>query len=580
MKKRNNNPEDAASLRQKAEEQLKKRKDKTSLDSDAVKLKLIHELEVHQIELELQNEELVAAKEKAELAEEKYTDLYDFAPSGYLSLTIEGIIANLNFAAARMLGKERSKLINSRFAVFLSKNTRPVFNQFLDKAFTAKEKQNCEAIIETNDKSEPEPIYVIIDGITDQNDKLCQLTVVDISKRKQAEQEIISAKEKAEESNRLKTAFLNNMSHEIRTPLNGITGFIELLKDPEIDDEQKQLYFDIINKSSDRLIATVTDIIDISRIEAGEVKVTKTEVSINEILKEQYNFFYSQAQSKGLELIYKPSLSESEACSVTDKHKLEGILTNLIKNAIKFTDQGGITFACSLRKEQDIEFLEFYVKDTGIGIPANRIEAIFNRFEQADIEDIRVHQGSGLGLAIAKSYIEMLGGVITVSSEVGLGSTFTFSIPYTKQLVKGSNDKDIITKEPKTALSNLSVIIAEDDETSKMYFELIFNNEFKNITYTKTGKETIDKCRENPEINIILMDIKMPGMNGYDATREIRKFNSDVIIIAQTAFGLTGDREKAIEAGCNDYIAKPIKKEELEIIIKKHFKNYKKLITN
>lgn len=311
------------------------------------------------------------------------------------------------------------------------------------------------------------------------------------------------------------------------------------------------------------MLNTINDIIDISKIEAGQVEVKNTEISLNKILEEQYTFFYREAESKGLEMIYKPSLSDQEARIITDQHKLEGILTNLLKNAIKYTEQGEITFACTLKKEQNNDVLEFYVKDTGIGIPANRIDAIFNRFEQADIEDTRVHQGSGLGLAIAKSYAEMLGGEITVSSEVGLGSTFTFSIPYTKQLVKESDAKGNINKETQTALGNLSVIIAEDDEASKMYFEAIFKNEFKNITYTKTGKETIDKCRKHPETNIILMDIKMPGMNGYDATREIRKFNSDVIIIAQTAFGLSGDREKAIEAGCNDYIAKPIKKEEL-----------------
>ncbi|NPD87063.1 hybrid sensor histidine kinase/response regulator, partial [Lentimicrobium sp. L6] len=269
---------------------------------------------------------------------------------------------------------------------------------------------------------------------------------------------------KAEESNRLKTAFLNNMSHEIRTPLNGITGFIGILQDSEIDDEEKQQFFDIINRSSERLIATVTDIMDISRIEAGEVKVSKSEVSVNEILEEQYNFFYHQAQSKGLELIYKPSLSDSEARFVTDKHILEGILINLIKNAIKFTDQGKITFACSLKKEHDIDVLEFYIKDTGIGIPANRIEAIFNRFEQADIEDRRAFEGSGLGLAIAKSYVEMLGGDISVKSKEGEGSTFTFSIPYTKQFVKESDAKENTNKEPQVSLSNLSVIIAEDDE--------------------------------------------------------------------------------------------------------------------
>lgn len=395
----------------------------------------------------------------------------------------------------------------------------------------------------------------------------------DITEVKQLNTDLYLAKEKAEESNRLKTAFLNNMSHEIRTPLNGITGFISLLQNSGIADEQKKHYFDIINKSSDRLITTVTDIMDISRIEAGEVKVTKSEVSVNDVLEEQYCFFKPQTQSKGLNLIYKPCPASKTAHFVTDKHKLEGILTNLIKNAIKFTEQGDITLSCSLKTEHGIEMLEFYIKDTGIGIPKSRLGAIFNRFEQADIEDSRVHQGSGLGLAIAKSYVEMLGGEISVSSEVGLGSIFAFKLPYAKQLDVQIDSQRNANCEMAIGLSHLSVIIAEDDEASMMYFDAIFEDEFKSISYTQSGDDTVDKCRENPETDLILMDIKMPGMNGYDATREIRKFNSDVIIIAQTAFGLSGDREKAMDAGCNDYISKPIKKEQLEFLIKKHINN-------
>ena len=394
-------------------------------------------------------------------------------------------------------------------------------------------------------------------------EKHFQVINQDITELKRLTTDLILAKEKAEESDRLKTAFLNNMSHEIRTPLNGITGFISLLQDSEIDDEEKQEYFDIIKKSSDRLIATVTDIINISRIEAGEVKVSKAEVSINEILDEQYKFFYHEAQSKGLELIYKPTVSDNESRIVTDKYKLEGIMTNLIKNAIKFTDSGNIKFGYTIKTRGEKDIVEFYVKDTGIGIPENRIDAIFNHFEQADITDTRAFQGLGLGLAIAKSYVEMLGGKIGVKSKEGEGSTFTFTIPYTKPLEEKNDAKENLKKEPQIDLSHLSVIIAEDDETSRMFLEIILKKQFKHITFTTTGKETIEKLRKNPDTDIILMDIKMPDMSGYDATREIRKFNQDVIIIAQTAHGLSGDREKALEAGCNDHISKPIKKEIL-----------------
>ena len=378
--------------------------------------------------------------------------------------------------------------------------------------------------------------------------------------RKKAEEDLKLAFEKAQESDRLKSAFLANMSHEIRTPMNGILGFAELLKDPQLTGKEQKSYIKIIEKNGARMLNTINDIIDISKIEAGQVKVVKSEVSVNKTLKEQYEFFNSEAQSKGLELIYKPTLSDKEATIVTDKHKLEGILTNLIKNAIKFTKHGNITFGYSLKKEKNFEELEFYVKDTGIGIASERINAIFDRFIQADIEDTHVFQGSGLGLAISKSYVEMLGGNIHVSSKEGFGSTFIFTIPYIQKSTKYSSIENTKKKEQKTLLTDVSVIIAEDDETSQLFLKTIFRDKFRNIIYTTNGVETVEAIKEHPETDIILMDIKLPVMNGYNATREIRKFNQDVVIIAQTAFGLSGDREKAIEAGCDDYIAKPINK--------------------
>ncbi len=388
--------------------------------------------------------------------------------------------------------------------------------------------------------------------------------------RKKAEEDLKLALEKAQESDRLKSAFLSNMSHEIRTPMNGILGFTSLLKQPNLTGDEQSNYIEIIERSGNRMLNTVNDIIDISMIEAGQVKVVKTEVSVNKILNEQYAFFNSEAQSKGLVLIYKPTLSDKEATIVTDKHKLEGILINLIKNAIKFTKHGNISFGYSLIKEKDIKKLKFYVKDTGIGIPSDRIKAVFKRFEKADIEDVQVFEGSGLGLAISKSYVEMLGGNIQLSSKEGSGSTFTFTIPYVQQSTKYSGIENIEKEEQKSSLSDVSIIIAEDDETSQLFFKTIFKNKFRNIIYTTNGAEAIEAIKKHPETDIILMDLKMPGMNGYDATREIRKFNRNVIIIAQTAFGLSGDKEKALEAGCDDYITKPINEELLFEMIMLH----------
>jgi len=418
--------------------------------------------------------------------------------------------------------------------------------------------QNLELKIKTRTKQ-----------ISEHNSKLIE----EISKREVMEKALLLAKEKAEESNRLKTAFLNNMSHEIRTPLNGITGFLSLLQDPDIDAEDKQQYIDIINKSSDRLISTVTDIMEISKIESGLIEVSIQEVSVNKLLQETYNFFSLEANSKGLALKQLPSLSDEDSYILADNYMLNRILTNLIKNAIKFTKKGSISFGYHIitNSESDV-LMQFFVEDTGIGIPRNRQQAVFNRFEQADIEDTRVFEGSGLGLAIAKSYVEALGGEIWLKSEEGIGAEFMFTIPYKTSIKENKNPQKDLPKR-QGDLNKLTILIAEDEEINNQLFELIFRNTFKHIIYVGTGQQAIEACQNNPAINLILMDIKMPDMNGYTATKEIRKFNQDVIIIAQTAFGLEGDREKAIAAGCNDYISKPIDKKLLFEKIKLQFNN-------
>lgn len=253
-------------------------------------------------------------------------------------------------------------------------------------------------------------------------------SLTDITERKKAELALIKAKEKAEESDRLKSAFLANMSHEIRTPMNSILGFVDLLKEPDLSGEEQGQYIDIIKKSSGRMLNTINDLVDISKIEAGQIELVQSETDVTAVLNRQYDFFKREAASKGLELLYDASLSESEARIITDKQKLEEILTKLIKNAIKFTDQGKVSISCSFIAGQDYNKLEFFVKDTGVGIPQSRMQAVFNRFEQADLKASRAFEGSGLGLAIAKAYVEMLGGRIWVESEQGVGSQFFFTL--------------------------------------------------------------------------------------------------------------------------------------------------------
>ena len=371
-------------------------------------------------------------------------------------------------------------------------------------------------------------------------------------------------KERAEESDRLKSAFLSNMSHEIRTPMNGILGFSSLLKEPGLSGDKQQDYIKVIEKSGERMLNTINDIIDISRIESGQIITKVSEVNVNNEFEYLHEFFGPETETKGLEFSFKTGLIQSEAIIKTDREKLSSILTNLIKNAIKYSHQGSIEFGYSIKTVHDLSEIEFYVKDTGIGIPKDRQQAIFNRFEQSDIEDSNVYEGSGLGLAISKAYVEMLDGKIWVESKEGVGSQFYFKIPYTTvKKEKTERAETVSSVEPETINKRLKILVAEDDEFSLEHLKIVLNNYAKEILVGKTGTEAIELCRTNSDIDLVLMDIQMPGMNGYEATKQIRKFNKEVIIIAQTAFALAGDRKKALEAGCNDYITKPIKKEEL-----------------
>lgn len=385
------------------------------------------------------------------------------------------------------------------------------------------------------------------------------------------------AKDKAEESDRLKSAFLANMSHEIRTPMNGILGFTELLLEPDLSSEEKEAYINVVQQSGQRMLNTVNDIVEISKIEAGVVTVDLMEVDVQVSIDELIRFFMPEATKKGLNLILEKDEQKTCATVITDQNKLDSILTNLIKNAIKYTESGTIKVGCTTVETHYVETqglasLQFYVNDTGIGIPKNRQQAIFNRFEQADIEDSRAFEGSGLGLTIAKSYVEMLGGKIWVESREEEGSTFFFTLPLSGQAQEKIMEKETRKQDDKSSqIKSLNIIIAEDDKTSALYLETILKKESNRILLTKNGHETVVACLNNPDTDLVLMDIQMAEMNGYDAAREIRKFNKNVIIIAQTAFAFKGDYEKAIKAGCNDYIPKPIKKEVLLEKIQKYF---------
>ena len=392
--------------------------------------------------------------------------------------------------------------------------------------------------------------------------------------RKKTEEDLIAALIKAQESDRLKSAFLANMSHEIRTPMNGILGFADLLKTPGIDGEKQQEYISVIEKSGARMLKTINNLVDISRIEAEQIDVYISEVNINEQIEELYSFFKPEAEKKGLQFYFKNTLHAQEAIIKTDKEKTHSILTNLVANAFKYTNEGSIEFGCYKKGDT----IEFYVKDTGIGIPKNRQKAIFDRFVQADIEDKEVYEGSGLGLSISKAYAEMLDGEIWVESNIEdlsngktRGSQFYFTIPHNVKTEEKTSSEASVSKElNKSQTPRLKILIADDEEIIRNHLTVLVESFSKEILYANNGLEAVELCRKHPDIDLILMDVKMPRINGHEATKQIREFNKEVIIISQTAYALVGDKEKSLEAGCNDYISKPIKKDELMKIIRDH----------
>jgi PAS domain S-box-containing protein len=388
----------------------------------------------------------------------------------------------------------------------------------------------------------------------------------DITLRENAVEELKIAKNKAEEADKLKSAFLANMSHEIRTPMNGIMGFTNLLKKPNLSGEKKQDYIEIIRKSGNRMLKTVNDIIEISKIETGQVGLNIGEVNLSELCEYLYLFFKPEAEVKQLQLNLLSSLKDHQSVIRTDEVKLNSILTNLIKNAIKYSNEGSIEVGCKVNDK----FLEYYIKDTGIGIPEERMDAIFDRFVQADIEDRHAYEGSGLGLAIAKSYVEMLGGSIWLESKVGSGTTVHFTIEYLplKTKVRQADSNDM--SKSKKSKSKKVILVAEDDEVSYLLLENILPPENYTLLWAKNGKEAINLFKNTKGIDFILMDLKMPVMDGLEATRQIKKLNSKIPIIAQTAYAMDSDREKAIEAGCDDYITKPIEYASFEKMINEY----------
>ena len=394
--------------------------------------------------------------------------------------------------------------------------------------------------------------WVDLKGVAQEFDERGKVTkvlgfIADIQKRRDDEQALIEAKHRAEESDRLKSAFLANVSHEIRTPLNAIVGFSEVIAHTENECEREE-YLDIVKANSNLLLHLINDILDLSRIESGKMEFIDENIQMDELCEELRQMHQMRIKNDVKIIFERPAASLT---IVSDSHRLRQLYSNLISNAIKYTEKGAITFGYKLKGDM----MEGYVRDTGSGIPAEKLNNVFGCFEKLDL----LKQGFGLGLSICKSILDKMGGEIWVESELGVGSCFYFLIPCNGTFpVAGEQNKPLI-------------LVAEDMDCNYELVKAILEERYS-VLRANDGIDVVTKY-ESSKPDLILMDVRMPGLDGLSAAGIIRELNPTIPIIATTAFAFETDREMALAAGCNEYMSKPLEAEKLKTMVERYLEN-------
>jgi PAS domain S-box-containing protein len=506
------------------------------------------------------------AEEVIRLSEARLTRAEIASKSGNWELHLDNHTMVASVGATKIYGVDEDHMDFSVVKQVPLPEYRPMMDMALKELIENNKPYDIEFKIKAIDTGNIKDIHSI--AIFDKEKKILFGAIQDITERKKVEEELIKAKEKAEESNKLKTAFLQNLSHEIRTPMNAIIGFSELLKDSFDDKNNLKKYTGIICQRSYDLLGIINDILDIAKIEAGQLPVNMEECDIDSLLEELtifFNEYRNRTGKKQIEFSLKSSIYSPDNVIVTDKLKLKQILINLLSNAFKFTLKGTVTGSCKIDEEHN---LLFYISDTGIGIPPNKQKMIFERFIQLNQNETALVGGNGLGLSIVKGLVNLLGGEISLESEVGRGSTFSFTIPF-KSIRSLHKDNTSIHEPAVKNLLNKTVLIVEDDPDNAEYLIKLLTDAGMKTLLATNGKKAVEISKNNP-IDIILMDIRLPVINGYEAVRQIKQFKPGLKIIAQTAYASYNEEQETFQAGCCDYLSKPTKKDTLLNMLNKH----------
>lgn len=451
-------------------------------------------------------------------------------------------LVDVNASALRSWGKTKEQVVGRNAIELFGEVSIKIFKPVVESIFKTNQPYSWESYFEPTNQ------YLAMDSIP--FGEYFISTGRDVTERvkvnedlKKAKKQAELAKDKAEESDKLKTSFLQNLSHEIRTPLNAICGFAQILENPGLSMESRKNYTSLIQSSSSQLLSIVSDILVASALEKGQEKVSFKEISINSFLKDLFFLFKAKAEAKNLVLHFEPGMPDESSFITTDETKLRQIFTNLLTNALKFTHEGEITFGYTIEGNA----IQFYVKDTGIGIKPEMYELIFERFRQADSSIAIQYGGNGLGLSISKDYVHLLDGKIWVHSVPGKGSIFYFTIPY----------QPVRRNELKGHQENYTILVAEDEAMNYMVIEGMLMNLHATLIHAKNGQEAVNLFKENPNINLVLMDIKMPGLTGDMAATAIKAINPKVPIIAQSGYIFENEGGRYVNI-FDDYISKPI----------------------
>ena len=485
-------------------------------------------------------------------------------PNPVFIKNLRGKFFACNDAFCKFVGYDRSDILGRPTSILTTNRKAHIYDE-IDRLVieTRKERQNESKII-LKDQS---IVTVLVNRspLTDSDNKVQGImgVVTDISQQKKREKQLKEKKQKASESDKLKTSFLSNMSHEIRTPMNAIVGFSQLLANKNLTQEKKEIFIDQINHNANQLLKLIEDIIEVSKIEAGKVKMSPGVTHINDILDELRISFDAHRARMGknhIELIVHKGVEKGPLAVISDPYRLKQIITNLLGNSFKFTEEGKITFGYNFVTEDNKKYLEFFVKDTGIGIIKDKLKYVFDRFSKIPANKTKLYGGTGLGLSISYNLTKMLGGEMSVESEENIGTKFIFTIPYKKvdtQYSGGVEHHDTSQKKKNYFWANKILYIVEDEEMNYLYLNEILKDKGLKVVWLENGYEFLKKV-EQQKPDLVLMDIKMPKMDGYEATSKFKKIHPEIPVIIQTAYAMKHEKKKGFEAGGDQYLEKPV----------------------